>query len=72
MDQSKPSNHPIPYLDINPDDYDAIFLAGGHDKGVREYLESKMLQSIIQYTQNWTNQRTAMHGIGFPTTIVSS
>jgi len=38
---------PIPYDAIKPINYDAIFLPGGHDKGMREYLDSKIVQSTI-------------------------
>ncbi len=40
---------PLSYKNINPNEFDAIFLPGGHDKGVREYLESPILQSVIPY-----------------------
>jgi protease I len=39
--------HPISYEQINPDNFDGIVLSGGHDKGMREYLESQVLQSKI-------------------------
>jgi len=38
---------PIPYSAIQSSDYDGILLAGGHDKGVIEYLESAELQLIV-------------------------
>jgi len=39
--------HPIAYDKIRSREYDAIFLPGGHDKGMREYLDSKVIQSTI-------------------------
>ncbi len=39
--------NPIKYADINVEDYDGIVLSGGHDKGMREYLESEILQSKV-------------------------
>lgn len=39
--------HPISYSEIEPDDFDGILLPGGHDKPVREYLESEALQSVV-------------------------
>ncbi len=39
--------NPIGYKDIQPAEFDGLFLPGGHDKGVRVYLESAKLQSII-------------------------
>lgn len=38
--------NPLPYTDVQPDHFDALYLPGGHDKGVIEYLESKELQAI--------------------------
>lgn len=39
--------NPITFKAIIPQDYDMIFLPGGHAKGMRPYLESKILQAII-------------------------
>lgn len=38
---------PIKYSAIKVEDFDAIYLPGGHDKSVKEYLESITLQNII-------------------------
>ena len=47
MYQSQEFKQPIRYDAIDPSDYNGIFLPGGHDKGVKEYLESLILQNII-------------------------
>lgn len=39
-------NSPQAYSEINPDDYDALFLPGGHHKGMREYLDSDLLKKV--------------------------
>ncbi|MFN8578773.1 MAG: type 1 glutamine amidotransferase domain-containing protein [Candidatus Sericytochromatia bacterium] len=39
--------NPIKYSDIIPEKYDLILLAGGHAKGMRQYLESKILQEKV-------------------------
>lgn len=39
--------NPIPWNALKFEDYDALALGGGHDKGVREYLESDILQLLI-------------------------
>jgi putative intracellular protease/amidase len=39
--------HPIPYAEIEPDRYLAILLPGGHASGVRQYLESPVLQNKV-------------------------
>ncbi|MFT5453052.1 MAG: protease I [Enterobacterales bacterium] len=38
---------PASYNDIYENDYDGILLPGGHDKSVKEYLESRLLQKLI-------------------------
>jgi len=38
---------PLKYAEANAGDFDALFLPGGHDKRVREYLESGVLQSLV-------------------------
>lgn len=47
MEKSVEFNNPITYDAIRDSDYDAIYLPGGHDKPVREYLESEILQRNI-------------------------
>jgi len=56
--------NPISYNHINPNDYDGIFLPGGHDKGVREYLESDILQKIIPvFFENKKKIGAVCHGV---------
>ena len=38
---------PIRYCEAQEGDFDAIFLPGGHDKGVKEFLESTVLQRLV-------------------------
>ncbi len=47
MERSEEFNQPIRYSDVAVNDHDGILLPGGHDKAVREYLESPVLQSAI-------------------------
>ena len=39
--------NPLMYSEIKIEDFDGIILPGGHDKGVKEYLESSILQNIV-------------------------
>ena len=39
--------HPLKYDDVKSNDFNALLLPGGHDKGVIEYLESAKLQSLV-------------------------
>jgi len=47
MQRSEAFCAPIEYHAANARDYDALLLPGGHDKGVKEYLESPVLQSLV-------------------------
>ena len=38
---------PLPYAQIREQDFDALLLPGGHAQGMREYLESELLQQIV-------------------------
>lgn len=38
----------IKYFDIRKPDFNALFLPSGHDKGVKEYLESKYYKIPLQ------------------------
>ncbi len=46
--KSSPSfEAPQKYSELNHEDYDGLLLPGGHDKGVKEYLESTALQNLV-------------------------
>jgi len=47
MEKTAAFSFPLKYIDIKEENYDAIFLPGGHDKGVKEYLESEVLQHLV-------------------------
>lgn len=47
MEKDKLFCSPLKYTDVKEVDFDAMLLPGGHDKGVKEYLESKVLQHLI-------------------------
>jgi len=47
MNTSAEFCNPSRYDEIEPDNYDGIFLPGGHHKGVRVYLESEYLQNTV-------------------------
>lgn len=44
MTQSREYQEPIKFTDIRVDDYDALLLAGGHAPGMKQFLESKIIQ----------------------------
>lgn len=47
MQKSEEFQNPIAYSEINPESYDLLHLAGGHAKGMKQYLESKVLQEKV-------------------------
>jgi len=47
MIASSEFKHPITYNAINTDDYILLHLPGGHAKGVKQYLESTVLQEKV-------------------------
>lgn len=47
METSDAFCHPISYEASKETDFDALLLPGGHDKGVKEYLESDLLQHLV-------------------------
>ncbi|MCB0394184.1 MAG: DJ-1/PfpI family protein [Bdellovibrionales bacterium] len=47
MTSSREFQRPIKWEDINVNDFDGLILPGGHAKGMREYLESSVLQSSV-------------------------
>lgn len=49
MEASDAFKDPIEYEKIQPDEFDALVLAGGHDKGMRPYLESEVLQRAVAH-----------------------
>jgi putative intracellular protease/amidase len=49
MEESDAFGRPIEYEKIQPDEYDALVLTGGHDKGMRPYLESPVLHLVVAH-----------------------
>lgn len=47
MQHSGEFQNPITFFHIKPAEYDLLYLPGGHAKGMRQYLESKVLQEKI-------------------------
>jgi putative intracellular protease/amidase len=47
MENSSEFIHPIKYSDIDPNEFDILHLPGGHAPGMRQYLESKLLQDKV-------------------------
>ena len=64
MIESTAFKNPISYEDIHVDDYDGLILPGGHDKKVKDYLESKILQNkVIQFFNQHKTVGAICHGL---------
>ncbi len=47
MENNESFCQPLKYIDVQAQNFAAIILPGGHDKGVKEYLESAVLQRLV-------------------------
>lgn len=47
LESSPEFQNPMAYEHVRAEEIDALFLPGGHDPGMREYLESEILQRLI-------------------------
>jgi len=64
MTQDLSYRHPILYAEIDPEQYQAILLPGGHASGVRGYLESQVLQNkVLQFWQQGKLIGAICHGM---------
>jgi putative intracellular protease/amidase len=55
---------PICYADIHVDDYDALLLTGGHAPGMKQFLESKVLQEkVVDFFKQGKGVGAICHGV---------
>ncbi len=47
MNKSPAFCRPLNYTNVDAKDFDGILLPGGHDKGIKEYLDSEILQDLV-------------------------
>ncbi len=47
MERNNSFCNPLKYRDVHEKNFDAILLPGGHDKAVKRYLESDLLQQLV-------------------------
>lgn len=47
LERSFEFQNPIPWSEINPNEFDGLILPGGHAPGMREYLESEKLKEVV-------------------------
>ncbi len=64
MTQDPAYQHPIPYADIDPDQYQAILLPGGDAPPMRQYLDSQVLRDkVLQFWQRGKLIGAICHGM---------
>lgn len=55
---------PLKYSEIDVEDYDALLLTGGHAPGMRQFLESKVLQKrVVQFFKKGKVVGAICHGV---------
>jgi putative intracellular protease/amidase len=47
MEASPAFRKPLPYVDLDPDEFDGVVLTGGHAEDMKSYLESKQVQDLV-------------------------
>ncbi len=64
MERNESFRHPVIYSDSMEENFDALLLPGGHDKAVREYLESKILQQkVVDFFKAQKPVAAICHGV---------
>lgn len=64
MAQSEAYQRPLRYDQIDPMDYDAVVLTGGHAPGMRQFLESRVLQQkMLEFWQQGKVIGAICHGV---------
>ena len=64
MERSDTFSRPLTYEEIKESDFDGLLLPGGHDKGVKEYLESPILQrQVVRFFKAQKPVAAICHGV---------
>jgi len=64
MVQDAAYQHPIPYAEIAPQQFDGVVLTGGHAPGMRQFLESQVLQSkMLEFWKGGKVIGAICHGV---------
>jgi protease I len=67
MEASEAFQHPRRYAELEPDDYDAVLLTGGHAPSMKDYLEAKPLQDLVgQFLSVGKPVGAICHGVLIP------
>ena len=64
MSASPEFQHPIKYTDIDVNDFEAVSLTGGHAPGMKQYLESEVLQGkMVEFFKQGKVIGSICHGM---------
>jgi putative intracellular protease/amidase len=64
MEQAPAFERPVAWADVDPTAHDALFLAGGHAPGMRQYLGSEDLQSkVLDFWRTGRPVAAICHGV---------
>ncbi|MFN8309357.1 MAG: type 1 glutamine amidotransferase domain-containing protein [Chitinophagales bacterium] len=64
MQQQQAFRAPLSYAELQAEDFDGLVLPGGHDKGVKDYLESVTLQNLVAaFFENRQPVGAICHGV---------
>jgi putative intracellular protease/amidase len=64
MSASPEFQHPIKYADIDVNDFEAVSLTGGHAPGMKQYLESEVLQGkMVEFFKQGKVIGSICHGM---------
>jgi putative intracellular protease/amidase len=67
MERDAAFRNPLPYEAIDPAQYDAVVLPGGHAPGMKQYLESRTLQQkVLAFYQQGKIIAAICHGVLVP------
>jgi protease I len=67
MEASEAFRHPLPYAEIDPDDFDGVVLTGGHAKDMKSYLDSELVQELVRaHMQAGKPVGAICHGVLIP------
>lgn len=68
LDSEESFNRPIRFSNINAEEYDAIYLSGGHSSRIKPYLDSAILQSKVL---NFWNMKKIIAAISYGVVLLA-
>jgi protease I len=67
MEASEAFRHPLPYVDLDPGDFDGVLLTGGHADDMKGYLESEIIQRlVVEFMREDKPVAAICHGVLIP------